>query len=184
MSTTPRTDAAANPTYCECDPGTVVNIKDARQLETELAALQKRYADDVAELNARLIQRREDHAAHSVKQAQELQTLRMKLEQSESREMQYRNAIENNSGWEIRWDKNGNELPMVRPAWARDALSQPAPPVVPIADVKPLLDVLNEALLCTAKIESAEDDPLGFIDVIESDAKEIVAAFNLKHPEI
>lgn len=40
MSTTPRADAAANPSYCECDPGTVVNIRDARQLEIELTSVQ------------------------------------------------------------------------------------------------------------------------------------------------
>lgn len=39
MSTTPITDAAANPSYCECNPGTVVNIAVARELEMELAAI-------------------------------------------------------------------------------------------------------------------------------------------------
>lgn len=83
MSTTPRTDAELPNGYRFCDAPNAnryINADFARQLETELVAMQKRYADDVAELNARLIQRREDYAAHSVKQAQEMQSLCTQLE--------------------------------------------------------------------------------------------------------
>lgn len=122
----------------------------AAESQAKIEAMQKRYDDDVAELNARLIQRREDYAAHSVQQAQELQTTRVRLEHAERRENhlreameQQRNYLEQEKCFCIVSNETGDREICGRCIaldMAEQALAQPAPLVVPILNIAPLID--------------------------------------------
>lgn len=120
MSDTPRTDAATVTTdFITGAP--VVPSDFARQLETELNEA---------------IRRKDAISKRAEAMCCELVETSKQLVESQAREAQLREAIELNTGWDLQFDKNGKELPMIKPKWVRDALSQPAPPVVPLADLE------------------------------------------------
>lgn len=144
--------------------------KRAEAIRCELVALHKRYADDVAELNARLIQRREDYAAHSVKQAQEMQSLCVQLEQSQAREAQLLEALRSIDLSPC--DGGSCEVATMADELIQAALSQPAPPVVPLAEVKPIREALERYRM---RLDDGKHD---------QSAEDAILIFDTKYPAL
>lgn len=189
MSTTPRTDESTIEAFCRFDQGGICDAETrgqrdgrfveadfARQLETELSSLQLELGATKGELNEAKaeIERMKTRDMWLSGLSDDIQDVRGKLVESQAREAQLREALESIAEYWNHAPESAVDAIETAEGLAADALSQPAPPVVPLADVKPLLEALDQII--TPMSKRIRDD--------YSIANEALSTFTAKHPDL